>query len=443
MANRKQLTIPVLILVVFLVLLMGARSKQERKLNHSSLQSGALAYAVRGPHWVGTRDLVMEGGTPLELTIWYPAMNGNNLQEAITYAYRVKMGSPIGIASIASFAGQAIYNAPYDLSQGPYPLVILSPGFSIGSSAYAWLAEHLASYGFVVVSPDHREHLDPENELWRAAVTRPQDIISVLAFIHQQVESGGDLEGLVNPDVVAVAGHSYGGYTALAAGGAQIDTAGLEAYCGRVAEQDGSSAWLCNMLMPHLADMAHLAGLDSVPEGLWPAWADPRVDVIVPLAGDAFFFGQAGLAEVAVPVLAIGGTADSDLPYQWNTYPTYEYTASPRKVRIALNEAEHMIFTGPCEAIPLHAKLFSGEFCADTDWDRLNAHDLVRPFTTAFLLSELHQQDPAAAAGLAPDAVNIPDITYDAAGYSWKYQILCCQQYPQQYPGICPTIPCC
>lgn len=416
MANRKQLTISALILVVFFVLLMGVRSKQEREVNHRNQQSGALVYAARGPYWVGTRNLVMAGGTPLDLTIWYPALDGNNLQEATTYAYRVKMGSPIGTASIASFTGKAIHDAPNDVSQGPYPLVLLSPGFSIGSSAYAWLAEHLASYGFVVVSPDHREHLDPENELWRSAVTRPQDIVSVLTYIDQQVESGGILEGLVNPKVVAVAGHSYGGYTALAAGGAQINTADLEAHCGRAAEQGDSSVWLCDLLLPHLADMAALAGLDSVPEGLWPAWADPRVDAIVPLAGDAFFFGQAGLTEVTVPMLAIGGTADSDSPYQWNTHPTFEYAASPRKVRIALDEAEHMIFTGPCESIPLHAKLFSGEFCTDTDWDRLYAHELVRHFTTAFLLSELHQ-DLAAAAGLAPDAVNIPDITYDAAGY--------------------------
>lgn len=416
MANRKQLSIPVLILVVFFVLLMGARSKQDREVAHSNLQSNALAYVARGPHWVGIRDLVMDGETPLDLTVWYPALNGNSLEKETTYAYRVKMGGRIGTASIASFRGMAIHDAPYDLSQGPYPLVVLSPGFSIGTSAYAWLAEHLASYGFVVVSPDHREHLDPENELWRAAVTRPQDIVSVLAYIDQQVESGGVLEGLVDSDVVAVVGHSYGGYTALAAGGAQIDTVGLDAHCGRASEQGDSSVWLCEMLLPHLADMAALAGLDSVPAGLWPEWGDARVDAIVPLAGDAFFFGQAGLAEVTVPVLAIGGTADSNSPYLWNTRPTFEYAASPRKVRIALNEAEHMVFTGPCESIPLHTKLFSGEFCTDTDWDRLYAHELVRHFTTAFLLAELHQ-DPAAAAVLSPNVVNNSDITYDAAGY--------------------------
>ena len=44
-----------------------------------------------------------------------------------------------------------------------------------------------------------------------------------------------------------------------------------------VREVDDPSVWLCDDLLPHMADMATLAGLDSVPEGLWRAWADPRV----------------------------------------------------------------------------------------------------------------------------------------------------------------------
>jgi predicted dienelactone hydrolase len=165
-----------------------------------------------------------------------------------------------------------------------------------------------------------------------------------------------------------------------------------------------------------MPDMAGLAGLDSIPEGLWPAWADPRVDAIVSMAGDAFIFGQAGLAEITIPVLAIGGTADSDSPYLWGTYPTYEYVSSPRKVKIALNDAEHMIFTGQCEAIPFYLKFFSGEFCSDTDWDREYAHDLVNHFATAFLLAEL-KQDVHAASELAPSAVDSSGVTYEAQGY--------------------------
>jgi predicted dienelactone hydrolase len=416
MASRKKTVSSTLILVALFVLFMGARAKRADAVRDTGLQSDMPSYAERGSYSVGTRDLAIEGNTPLEITLWYPAMNGENTEEAITYPYEVKMGDPLGRVSIATYAGKAIQDAPYDLSAGPYPLVVLSPGFSISASSYAWLAEHLASYGFVVISPEHYEYLDPENELWRAAITRPQDILTVFTYVDEQVKSGGMLEGLIDNDQVAVIGHSYGGYTSLAGAGARIDTDAFQSQCETAIETDEPGAWLCEQLLPHMADMATLAGLDTVPGELWPAWADPRVDAIVPMAGDAFFFGQDGLAKITVPVMAIGGTNDSDSPYMWSAHPTYEYASSQKKVRIALDGAEHMIFTGPCEKIPFYLKFFSGEFCSDSEWDRRYAHALVKHFTTAFLLSEL-KQDEAASDTLKPASAIFSGVTYDAQGY--------------------------
>jgi hypothetical protein len=75
-----------------------------------------------------------------------------------------------------------------------------------------------------------------------------------------------------------------------------------------------------------------------------------------------------------------------------------------------------MIFTGPCGKTPRLLKFFTDEFCADSSWDRVYAHGLVRHFTTAFLLSEL-KQDPAASDALEPASVKFPDVAYDAQGY--------------------------
>jgi predicted dienelactone hydrolase len=265
----------------------------------------------------------------------------------------------------------------------------------------------------VVVSPDHAETLDPENELWQAAVTRPQDILTVFEYVDEQTGAGGHFEGMIDPDLVAVAGHSYGGYTSLAAAGARIDTQSFRAQCEAAIESEAPGAWLCEQLLPHIVDMANLAGLEAVPDGLWPAWADARVDAIIPMAGNAFFFGPAGLSEITVPVLAIGGTADADSPYLWATHPTYEYVASITKIKIALNGAEHMIFTGPCEQIPWYMKIFSGEFCADQSWDRTSAHELVKHFTAAFLLAEL-KHDANAAAALTQDEIDFQGVDFQS-----------------------------
>ena len=120
------------------------------------------------------------------------------------------------------------------------------------------------------------------------------------------------------------------------------------ALCETAYNENDPNTLLCDKVLPHLADMADSAGLESLPEGLWQqAWANPRVDAIVPLAGDALFFGQEGLAEITVPVMAIGGTRDKDSPYMWGTYPAYEHTSSATKARIALVDAEHISLHRP------------------------------------------------------------------------------------------------
>jgi predicted dienelactone hydrolase len=413
MLRRRLLVVAVSILLVLSGLYVGVMVPFGNAAADTNSSLDAPRYSARGPHLVGTRDSVIDGEAPLDITMWYPALRGQDRAAKTRYAYEMKMGTPFGTVTFAAFAGQAIRNASPGRSAGPYPLIILSHGFSIGASTYAWLAEHLASYGFVVIAPEHQEQLDAElNGLWQATISRPQDVLTVLAYVDEQVGSGHALEGLVDADTVAVVGHSYGGYTALVAGGAQIDMAGFKAQCETAYEANDPNAWLCDQLLPHVADMADLAGLDSIPEGLWQqAWSDPRVDAVAPLAGDAFFFGQDGLAEITVPVMAIGGTHDSDAPYMWGTYPTYEYASSAAKVRIALLGAEHMIFTGPCQATPLLLRFVSNEFCSDPGWDRDYAHDLIHHFATAFLLDTL-QGDQAAHEALLPDAAHFDGIEY-------------------------------
>ena len=399
---------------LLLSILLASAVAQEREVA-GGLRPDAPTYALRGSHPAGTRDLVIDGELPLSLTLWYPALNAGNATKTIAYAYEIKMDAPP--KAVATVTGRALRDAPFDFSAGPYPLVILSPGFSIGRTSYAWLAEHLTSHGFVVLAPEHLERADPElSEFWRAAITRPQDTLRVLAYADEQVKTGGVLAGLVDVKRVAVIGHSYGGYTALMAAGARFDITGFEALCEAARKTEDPDTWLCDLIAPHIADMAELAGLKSVPEGLWPAWGDERVDAVVSMAGDAYLFGQTGLAEITVPVMALGGTADTGTPYGWGTQPTYDYVASPKKAKVSFDNAEHMIFASSCDALPWFAEIGFYEFCSDAVWDMDRAHDLVNHFATAFLLAELWQ-DTDAAAALRLDAVNFSGVTYEVQGF--------------------------
>jgi len=384
----------------------------------SDVPEADLTYAATGMYPVGMQTTTTETDSALPLVLWYPAQNDANRSPNTTYPVEMKMGSPLGAVTVATYRGKAIHDAPFATAAEPYPLIVLSHGFSMGAMSYGWLAEHLASYGFVVVAPEHVENFDGElNGLWQAPATRPGDIVAVLDYIDAQTVPGATFENLIDAERVAVMGHSYGGYTTLAAGGAQIDTEALRQHCAEARADEHPAAWLCDEILPHLEEMATLAGFDAVPDNLWPLPVDPRIDAIVPMAGDAYFFGADGLSQITVPVMALGGTNDNDTPYEWGPGPTYEHVSSETKVRIGLVGAEHMIFVGPCEAIPLLLRLMSDEFCADGDWsNRYHAHNLVKHYTTAFLLAEL-QQDTVAASALTPENAAHPDITYTAQGY--------------------------
>ena len=226
--------------------------------------------------------------------------------------------------------GHAPLDAEIDDSQGPYPLVIFSHGFSTNAAWYADLIEHYASYGFIVLAPDHKEHFDPEwSELWSASIDRPRRS-QTLDYAEAVNAPGGALAGLIDMQHVAVVGHSYGGYTALAMAGAQYD---LEAYNARCAQlpSDDPNAFLCLHLMPKEADMAARAGLDAMPGGLWPSFGDPCVTAIIPIAGDSYLFDQAGLAKITIPMMAIGGTADTGTPYTWGANRPMTTLPAPRR----------------------------------------------------------------------------------------------------------------
>lgn len=367
-----------------------------------------LAYTESGPHPVGVRRLG-DDQAPIPMTYWYPGIE-DTTRSTTSYSYALNMFGADNVTALATYGGQAKPGLTANETDGPYPLVILSHGFAITPSSYAWLAEHLASYGFVVVSPHHEESLDP-GMLWRSTIERPRDIETTIAF----VDDATDLAGLVDIDTLAVVGHSHGGYTALATAGARIDPTALDDSCDLAYRVDDPLVFLCDALLPRFDDMARIANIDD-PEDIWPALFHTNVDAVVSIAGDAAMFGKSGLAEIASPVMLIGGTADTDSPFEWATQLAYDNVSSQKKVEIALEGAGHMIFAGGCDSVRRILNLVSLGFCSDPAWDRQTAHQLVESFVAAFLVAEL-QGDQRANDALAEPVDGPAGLAYRSEGY--------------------------
>lgn len=346
-------------------------------------------FAERGPAAVGF-DVFEDGD--LTVKAWYPSTS--TAIEDIAYLAPVRMFGPDG--DPMPFYGRAVEDAAPDTS-GSHPLVVLSHGFGMTPEWYHPLGEHLASHGFVVLAPEHVEY-DWFTDVVPATVQRPLEVSQTI-----DLAETGILDGAVDTGSIAVIGHSYGGTTALIAGGARFQTDWMEESCA-MEEDPFVLSFFCDTLLGGTGQLASEMGLESAPEGLWPDLGDPRVDSIVAMAPDAGLFGDVGLAELAVPSMLLGGTGDTAAPWSWGGELAWDHASSPTRAMVAFEGGEHFIVTATCDTMPWTAGLpeeYAAMFCEDPAWEKPEALAITNETVAAFLAYTLEDDDTGRRA-LAP-----------------------------------------
>ncbi len=261
-------------------------------------------------------------GTALTIEIWYPGLHDDQAEP-----------EDYGDFSVAWHAQRDV---EANLRGAPYPIIAFSHGFGGVRYQSAFLTERLASHGFVVVAPDHPHGtlFDLDDSLTAdVAVARPGDISATIDAV-LALPAGHLAAGIAADGAVGMAGHSFGGWTAMAVGGGELDLQFAKEHCLEFAD-------------PGCGFIADLADLDSVED----ANPDPRITATAALApGGAYAFGPAGLESVANP-LVIGGRVDADLPYDNEIRPVYDGLGTP-KTMATLERAGHWGFTDLCQVIP-------------------------------------------------------------------------------------------
>lgn len=121
-------------------------------------------------------------------------------------------------------------------AKGPFPIVVFSHGLGGTRTGYEYFGRFLAENGIVSIHPQHvgsdesvwRGKTAPMRELQKAAkdldeiLARPRDISFVLDEAEKLNASDPVLKGKLDLEKVAVAGHSFGAYTALASSGRRL-----------------------------------------------------------------------------------------------------------------------------------------------------------------------------------------------------------------------------
>ncbi|MGH1561875.1 alpha/beta hydrolase family protein [Mumia sp. DW29H23] len=106
---------------------------------------------------------------------------------------------------VTGFGGGTIYY-PTTTSAGTFGGVVLAPGFTATSSAYATLARRVASHGFVVFAIDTTTTLDQPD-------SRGRQILAALDYLTER----SSVRTRVDSSRLAASGHSMGGGGTLAA----------------------------------------------------------------------------------------------------------------------------------------------------------------------------------------------------------------------------------
>ena len=177
----------------------------------------------------------------LLIQLWYPAstVQGYHLVDYSSPKVWRYISQLTGV-DLPPISTNSVQNAP--IVAGPHPLVLLTHGYTGTLTDYTFLAEDLASRGYVVASvahtyestavefPDGRLVLSvlgshfrvdalrtDEQTISFAAHVREQDISSVLDELQRRNATSGDfLASHLDFRRVAVMGHSLGGIAALA-----------------------------------------------------------------------------------------------------------------------------------------------------------------------------------------------------------------------------------
>lgn len=310
-----------------------------------------------GPYPVGAR-LERFGYQDREMVVmvWYPAQAVEGLKP---FAY------------VGKIQGRALADAPLETKDAPYPLLLFSHGLGGCGSQSIFYTENLASFGYVVIAPDHEDsamcHLDrapditPAQVAWAAVKSggnlsgsvfalfgerlrrtgfdfsyRPQEAKAVIdQALRWNEDPSSFLFHRLNPEQIGATGHSLGGFTSLM-------VAGVPFLCDQPEDQNPQG---CDFDHLELKRVPNPCCLEYVRHADPFQHRDPRIKAVLPL-GPAVFFPhlERAAAQIQIPLMIITGDSKSmEVPWE-PIWTLYENAPAP-KYLLRLKKTDHMTIT--------------------------------------------------------------------------------------------------
>ena len=226
-----------------------------------------------------------------------------------------------------------------------YPAVVISHGVGSSRLSYAYLAQFLAQHGFAVINLEHPGSDEAQINNFVDGLTgsaipteefinRPQMVSQVLRDLEGRSRFSKSLSN-IDFNNVGVIGQSFGGYTALAVGGAPINLASLRSACPPEFSVDISILLQCQAVA--------LGGPDQTSLD----FKDPRIKAVFAInpVADAIF-GPDSISQIDVPTFIVAGSADTVAPALPEQIIPFTWLTTPDRYLLLMDGATHFSTIG-------------------------------------------------------------------------------------------------
>ena len=345
---------------------------------------GVTTITAKDPKRLNTANFILNTERQLVLEVWYPAalFKAEEERSLATYKNVTRLHNPFELQ------GGAYRDAPA-LSEGSFPLILLSHGFTGYRTQMFYLGEHLASHGYVVVGIDHSgsTNADIKDESDRPAgfvntlYNRARDQQFLLDYFADQTSP---VEAIVDTDRAAIIGHSMGGFGAINTVGGCYD------FKSEFFKQGGVPTAIA-LVLPFPLNSCFGGG-----EQLDPRWK--AVQLLAPWGGEASVHDIDAMAKITVPTFYLAGDQDNTSGFKNGIKRLHERTGSEHNYLLVFANARHNIGPHPAPAASFATDFELGHYF-DPAWDTETLNRVVEHMSLAFLDCHV-KADPARCAYL-------------------------------------------
>ncbi|MDO7084785.1 acetylhydrolase [Pseudocolwellia sp. AS88] len=334
----------------------------------------------------------------LTLEVWYPS-KVNKADVKTSYEDETRSGIPFSIQADA-FRNSKVLKPSGDVK---YPLVILSHGYTGYRSLMYYLAEHLASHGYIVAAIDHTDSTNAEVDLintpfsgfFSTLLNRSRDQQFTLDYL---TTTENFVSAAMNKNKAGLVGYSMGGYGAVNTIGGCYDFTDATTSIFTGIKDPVQIEKIKTLLNSCAGGQYKNAKVDSK----WQA-----VIAMAPWGGQHNVFNTQALAKINTPVLYISGDLD-DISDYTSIKSLYEKTGTQDKYLLTYKNARHNIAPHPAPSVAKTSELDIGHYYEPV-WDHTVLNNNNKHFGLAMMDCYIKQQkDKCSYLDLSENSNQIP-----------------------------------